>query len=599
MTARRIDRILFVALVVAGLLGAVVPDAGAASGRPEIVSPVAGAVVGGKVTVEALSSAKYVYFQIEPGALRNKLVEVVDGQASATFSTLGKDGHTDIAASNCSTRQDCGGTSSTFVIVDNPAPIITTPADGSSHFPTSDLDVAVDLPAGAVALDVEGFREQLRDTAPPFVFHLDGAALVAGPQEIVATACDSTGRVCHGKTDTVTMSVLRPGLKLSGGAKLAISPNGDGIHDKTHTQFRLEEPSDVTLQLVQDGSLLRAVDLGELGHGWHEISIPDDLGSDPLTHGRYTVRIVARLGSEPSIVERAELSLTVDTFAPEILAMEPTKRTFYPFDDGYRDWSRLSLQLDEAASVYLEIEAEDGTIVLSEGAYGSSWEHRHIYGYIWEGLKSRHAMYPEGVYTVHWTMTDLLGNARTVDQRIRLEQDELVEKSVRIRVEASEAVKWDVGRCSDVRRDRRWRNGRALLSDVSCDSSPYDNRKHIVAGFYRATLPKSVTKQEVALKVYGGAVQGRSKLGSAVWINDREKWSDVRWAQGTTAWHPFFYALEGLTEDALRGRTLTWIHFVNTGMKYRIRDIQLRTTRTFLVDPSAPAVATVKGRQSN
>jgi hypothetical protein len=168
----------------------------------------------------------------------------------------------------------------------------------------------------------------------------------------------------------------------------------------------------------------------------------------------------------------------------------------------------------------------------------------------------------------------------------------VVKKDVTLNVKASGASDWDIGKCSAVRKDPKFNGGRQLLSDSKCDSSPYDNRRHVVVAYYSVALPKSVLPQRAHVSVVGGGMRQGSYLGTIFWMANKDKWSDVEWSGPRTERHRLLRAGSTEVDNMLwRGR-LVWASFVNRGMQYRIRDFRIETTKAVLAEPARPASAT-------
>jgi hypothetical protein len=299
---------------------------------------------------------------------------------------------------------------------------------------------------------------------------------------------------------------------------------------------------------------------------------------------------VASLEEMPDVVDRRTTYLTVDTTAPVVRSDSKAFNVFYPNRDRYRDEAEMYVRLDEPARATFEVVDSGGTRYFGDRAASLIRQPDHTYRAVWSGRKGG-SVVPEGTYQVRWTFEDKVGNESSFVQRVTADDAEVVERTVRMRLKASDAYRWDVGRCSTVRKDPRWSGGRQLLSDVRCDSSPYDNHRHVVAGYYRIKLPESLREQEVVIDLRGGSAAGRSFLGSLLWLADKGKWSDVRWSRPPTETHQVWDLSEWETATAADGRWLTWVHFVNRGMQYRIHDITVTTTRAFLVERAAPAAA--------
>lgn len=579
---------LVVLLLVAATLSSINAASAAALPKPVFVLPVEGTVVSGKVVVEATSDAPFVRFSMNPRSVFSKDVKVVGGTASASLSTLGLDGFTRIIAQSCEAEGGpCGDWRTTHVIVDNPAPVITDPVDEGDIYPSDDVVVSVDLDAGGVVLEAPSFRRLAPDVTEPFQFVLEKALIEQGRQSIVATACNASGSVCQGQSHEIQIRVHRPGLDIFGGLRAAISPNGDGVADSAVLRFQLAEPAAVTAEVWRGTTLVRTVPLGDFTADNHRLRIPADLGG-PLPEGQYAMRYRASLLAAPTVVDEVLGHLTVDTTAPEVLDADLPYKTFYPHRDDYRDGIRPTARIDEAAEVRVQVVDAADNVLDQSRARVDTRERKYTHAFRWDGRLSRTQVAVPGVYRALWTFTDEVGNTSTAMQRFIVDDDQIAKKDVTLQVDAEEAIDWEVGHCSSVRKDPRSDGGRLLLSDVRCDSSPYDNRKHIIVAYYKVTLPKSLERQKASLRVYGGAVKGRSYLGSAIWIDEQSEWSDVNWSGPSTQWHTLFDGGFASTERALRGQRLYWISFVNRGMQYRIRDFTVRTTKAFLVEPATP-----------
>jgi hypothetical protein len=559
--------------------------------RPVFLSPAAGQTVSGRVDVRVSSQAPYVRLSIYSPYEYAQMVKVSSGIAEASFNTLGADGPTQFFARSCTDERSrsCGQERSMSLVVDNPEPLITSPLEGAELYPRDNVVVTVDLAAGAVDLDVPGHRRIPPDLAAPFEFELDKDLLRPGMQYWHATACNPIGSRCHGASHDIQVTVHRPGLYISRGASIAVSPNGDGVDDTARVALSVAERSTLVAEIWQQTQLVRSEELGTLtANDLHRFDALDDLGGS-LPDGQYRVRYVASLTADPGVQQSVDTRLSVDTQAPEVLAKSLPYRTFYPYRDRYLDDIRPTVRVNEQLAVRrVEIRNASDELVFESSAPEFDRAEKFTYGFLWEGRLSGGPL-PKGEYFVNWTLADDVGNTTTTTQRVVVDDDLVVERDVTIRVKASDAIDWEIGRCSAVRKDPRFAGGRLMLSDEKCDSSPYDNRKHIVAAYYRVSIPRSLRPQNLSLQVWGGSAQGRSFMGTVVWNDSRGKWGDTRWSRPPSEWHSLLSTRGETTDEVLRGRRLYWVSFVNRGMQYRIRDYRIETTRAFLVEPAVPA----------
>lgn len=582
---------ILVCLLAAAALVAPYPAQAIPFERPVFLTPVEDQSVSGRVDIEVSSQSPYVRLSMNPASQYSRLVKVVDGLASASFSTLGFDGRSAIHAQSCTddSNRSCGSDRTIDVLIDNPAPTITAPQAEDEIYPSDDVVATVDLEVGSVQLVVPGFRNLAPDTAAPFKFVLDSDLLQRGRQYWEATACNPSGTKCEGAVHRIRVDVHKPGIRVFRGGRAEVSPNGDGVEDTAIAAFILAEPSAVVAEVWQGNAQLRSIDLGDVAaDDAKRVDLLDDLGG-PLPDGEYEVLYRASLTADSAVQEVAPTRLTVDTAAPVVLNKQLPYGTFFPYRDRYRDVVQPTIRLNERVEVHkVEIRNATDDVVYSSGAPERSRAKPFTYGFLWDGRLLGGPL-PRGEYRISWTLIDAVGNATSATQRVTIDDDLVVERDVTMRVKASAAVDWEIGRCSAVRKDPRTSGGRLLLSDEKCDSSPYDNRKHIVAAYYRVTIPKSLRPQRLGLDVFGGAVRSGSYLGTAVWWDSKGKYGQVNWSGPATERHDLLKTRTSETADVLRGRRLYWVSFVNQGMQYRVRDFTVTTTRAFLVEPATPA----------
>ncbi len=134
----------------------------------------------GDIELVARSNAPLVRFTMEPRDKFKKFVEVTNGVARATFSSYGLDNRVPIGAASCTSQRECGDTVHVHVVVKNPAPRITSPANKARIYPIEDLTVRVEAPGGRVYLGFKGFDRLPLDGDEPYRFVLDADRLRAG-----------------------------------------------------------------------------------------------------------------------------------------------------------------------------------------------------------------------------------------------------------------------------------------------------------------------------------------------------------------------------------------------------------------------------------
>jgi flagellar hook assembly protein FlgD len=198
-----------------------------------------------------------------------------------------------------------------------------------------------------------------------------------------------------------------------------LSPDGDGVKDKTDLAFTVSESADWTLT-VKDaaGTTVRtfAGTGADVAVGW----AGKDDGGRTLPDGVYKVAAAA---ATPSGTARAAVTyVRLDTVPPQVKAAEVAPETISPNGDGADDTASLRYTPGEACEARVSLLDANGNAVRSlsgwhavtAGPHAASWN-----GKITVGGSLQTA--PEGKYGFELSLRDLAGNVASVRRAVTVD----------------------------------------------------------------------------------------------------------------------------------------------------------------------------------
>ena len=580
--------VLTVVLLAWGCTAAVLPGAWTGPARavvtapaPTIDSPVEGATVSGDIELSAHSSSAYVRFST---TWNDWPVKVVAGVATTSVSTLGLDGLNAITATACEAADTCtGGQSAVDVVFDNPAPTITSPADGATYWPWDTPTFSV-MSAGAVQFSVNG-ADVLADDTAPYSMTLDLSGLV-GDVTISARGCSDGFGVCHGKSVSRTIHVTDVAPQNLNADAAAFSPDGDGVLDTLNVTFTLTTTADVSYRWEGPLASYGPVAVGRLGPGEHTVVVDGMANGSPVPDGRKKLWFVTSPVAAPDHLTAAGLAVTIDRQAPKPVHVSLISGQFYPYPDGYRDGARLQLHAVDRGTllskVTLEMLDPAGHVVFTRAWSGNRSNRR----FTWNGRSTRGSLVAAGTYAVRLTAWDGAGHSSSDTMQLVVHDEMAAKRTLRYRVPADRAWDWFVGSCSSRAKEPRWKGGVRLLSDTKCSSKPYHNDRHVVAAAYRVHVPANriLSWGTAAVEVYGGALSQNAYAGLSMWSGKQRAYGRPHWLSSPTGVHRFsvFQPAGSVGE----GR-LYWEIFTNRGCRYALRETRIRIPVVQLVHPPA------------
>jgi hypothetical protein len=186
---------------------------------------------------------------------------------------------------------------------------------------------------------------------------------------------------------------------------VVFSPNGDGRRDMARVNLRVQEPSQVRLEIVSGGEV-RATLLDDqlLPAGWRSVVWDgrSDEG-DVLPDGEYGIRLRARSNGKRFNTSRV---ITIDTSAPLPAGFRVESATLGPPAPGE---CRINFTAKDPGTVLFEILRPGGTQPLAHRGPLRAPAGREL-GWRWRGLVDGGGPVDPGLYTVRATLADAAGN---------------------------------------------------------------------------------------------------------------------------------------------------------------------------------------------
>ncbi len=195
-------------------------------------------------------------------------------------------------------------------------------------------------------------------------------------------------------------------LRFTSVSRKTFSPNGDGVHDSVTLEFRLTRVADVTVTVLQGGSVVRTLRLGSLAAGARAVTWDGTLsGGAAPTSGAYAVRVAADGSIGVSTVSQ---TVTVDLTRPRLTA--PATATAL-----YGATAKIGYTVRDAFSPRVKV---NGVVTNAKGVIVATI----ACGWVRQGVSHVCAWKPKarGAYTVTLRATDLGGNRQAAEARTSL-----------------------------------------------------------------------------------------------------------------------------------------------------------------------------------
>lgn len=472
---------------------------------PAVTAPAPGAPVSGVTTVSASSSAPRVRLTL---ADLSVLVTTAGGVASTSFETYGLTGAQQVTATDCSRIDQCNpsGVAAVTVTVDNPAPVLTGPADGSGASGDT-VPTTADAPGGAVRFLLDG-ATVTTDSSAPFSARVSTAGLADGPHTVSAVQCRADGAVCDlGRAGTTSVVVNRLHPRIVSLSTRLLSPQRDGRNDRATVAYRLESRQAVALRVRNAaGALVRTRSLGEQPAGRHSADW-DGRGAKgaAVPSGPYTVEISTRApgGALTGLTAAAVL---VDRSAPRATGVSRPPGALFPVRDRYRDTTRVRATLPEPVRwLELQVRSRAGSLVRTERVQRRPAGPSYIG---WNGRTDSGRVAPSGTYTARLVAQDPAGNrATSAPVRVAVSGQRLVRRSGSITVTARESIEDTFADdCSQVFRhtDGPRKGWIGYFSSGTCTAGDA-----YAIGDHQVRLPEAVRYGRIRVSARGGRSDGR------------------------------------------------------------------------------------------
>jgi flagellar hook assembly protein FlgD len=195
-----------------------------------------------------------------------------------------------------------------------------------------------------------------------------------------------------------------------------ISPNGDGVHDKTTAKFTTSETANWSLE-VRDGTGAVVRTFSGRGTAVAVTWAGTDDDGKTLPDGAYTLVAAAR--SSHGTAREAKRTVHLDTTPPSITSVGISPNPFSPNGDGYADKVRVRFVPSEAGKATVAVFTPSGDLLrtlVSQRAVTAAARTVTWGGFVSQGGKLVQA--PEGPLDVVITLLDRAGNAVTTTRSV-------------------------------------------------------------------------------------------------------------------------------------------------------------------------------------
>src|SRR4051794_9493989 len=539
---------------------------------PNVSAPVSGDTVGSDITI-ALTvpdavGADHVSASLV-GRTGSVTAALVGGAATLHLPAWGSAGTRTLRVVAC--RQTLCSSSGTdvAVVVDYPAPVLTSPADGDHQ--TADWTVSATADAPTVRFLADG-KTLSTDTAAPFSSAVALGKLANGSHVINAVACNAAGTLCDvsnaSNAATVTVAHLTP--TISSLSYALFSPNGDGVREHTTVTFTLDAAADVAMRVTDsNGATVRSVPLGQLEPGSHVWNWNGADTAGHVTSGTYVIHVDAAGVTTDALTGTASRSVRVDVIRPTVTSVATTYGTFYPHRDGYRDSTVLSAHVSEAAGLLVKVTNPSGATVWSGRVSRSSAGTAKV---VWRGLSSAGHALPAGRYHFRFTVTDNAGNVtQGVTKAITVSTKKAVKRSWVKKVTAR-SVSGDTYQATDSASNVRIYDafGAGALRFHASSAGQVRTVNHL-------TLPSAAQYVSVRVDAYARGISGGQAF--LAFLDDTDREVHGKTFSSSTGTHTGSSASP--TAALLDGHRVRWELLVGNGDTYDVRSYTV--TLTYLV----------------
>jgi flagellar hook assembly protein FlgD len=257
------------------------------------------------------------------------------------------------------------------------------------------------------------------DPTAPFGVTVSTIGLANGTHQVSAQVCNTAGTACDtghpAAARTITVKALRPVITSIGPSPF--SPNRDGRRETTRVAYRLDQTQTVVLRVRTSGgsTVFGPKTLGtNLSAGSRTYTWSGKNNKGVRVGSRtYTVLLsTSRTLSGITLAGRAGRTVRVDVGRPGLGNITDSPSTFYPYQDGYRDRTKLSVTFSEPLSVLnVHVYNRSGTRVRTVNAGPRSRAGRT--SVFWNGRYSSGTMVRAGRYYYRFVARDKAGNQTT------------------------------------------------------------------------------------------------------------------------------------------------------------------------------------------
>ncbi|HYN75148.1 MAG TPA: S8 family serine peptidase [Candidatus Limnocylindria bacterium] len=383
---------------------------------PTVSQPAPGATVSGSVPVVVAAGA------VDASDVRARLrsggptvtAALVGGAATLQLPTDGSAGAETLSVVLC--RQTLCSSSGTdlALTVDNPAPVITAPSDGTRA--ASGFTLTADSTSPAVRFVADGATTLGTDTVAPFSLDVAVTKLSPGPHVLTALSCDAAGTTCASDRPSapVALTVARLSPSIVSLTPNPFSPDADGRKDTTTLTYSVDVKSAVSLTVKRsNGSVVTTKNAGPLSAGTHTwLWNGRDASGGLVASGTYSLVVdTSATVANEVLVGQVVRSLVVDKVNPSLTSRATSYPTVYPVKDGYRDATSLSLAVSEkTASLVARVYDAKGRSVWSSTRTGAA---AGTARFTFTGRSTSGNRLPAGRYTFGFRATDPAGNVTT------------------------------------------------------------------------------------------------------------------------------------------------------------------------------------------
>jgi flagellar hook assembly protein FlgD len=339
------------------------------------------------------------------------------------------------------------------------------------------------------------------------------------------------------------------------------SPNGDTRRDTTALTYVLEQPQTADVYILNSaGTAVRNLWLGtNKATGTYTWTWNGKNNAGALvSNGTYRVELRTRRAiTGGTIYGLAATSVRVDRTRPSLSGLLANPTSVYPFRDGYRDTTRLTVTTNEALSgLEARITNSAGTRVRTIKVGAQAAGTRFI---TWNGRNSSGTALPAGTYGYQLVATDLAANV-SVSARatLPLSAKRLVAKTgVKTLTPLSSYQELFIGYCSGIYSPGRssWTGSLGYYSESKCVA--YYAGEDLAAARHSYTLPAAIRYGSVKVAAYGGSDTYYPDVAALIYYDRYGQLTDTGITLGSadgTRTAPTVSA-----SSYLNGRTMSWL----------------------------------------